>query len=353
MLQVPEGLEPATEKSLKETFLTYFEQAEEWRSKALAIQVANVDDKESMKAAKAARLELKSIRCAAENARKKLKEDSLRKGRAIDGIYNMLEFAIKPLEEHLEAQEKYAVRLEMERMEKRRAERLAALEGLDYTPAVDLGQLTEDAWKGLLQDAKDLHQLKKERERKAEEERLAKEKAEAEERERMRLENERLKAEAAAREAVMKAEREAAEKARLEAEKVAAAERAKLEAERAAAEAKARAEREAAEAAARAEREAREAREKAEAEARRLREEQEARERAAAERVRSESLARAEAERKAKRAPDKAKLQGYANELLTVELPAVTTAEAGAVLAEIERRVEDLAAWIESKIENL
>ena len=339
MLQVPEGLEPATEKSLKETFLVYFEQAEEWRSKALAIQVAGVDDKDSMKAAKAARLELKSIRCAAENARKKLKEDSLRKGRAIDGIYNMLEFAIKPLEEHLEAQEKYAVRLEMERMEKRRAERLAALEGLDYTPAVDLGQLTEDAWKGLLQDAKDLHQLKKERERKAEEERLAKEKAEAEERERMRLENERLKAEAAAREAVMKAEREAAEKARLEAEKVAAAERAKLEAERAAAEAKARAERE--------------AREKAEAEARRLREEQEAREKAAAERVRSESLARAEAERKAKRAPDKAKLQGYANELLTVELPAVTTAEAGAVLAEIERRVEDLAAWIESKIENL
>jgi hypothetical protein len=347
VLQVPEGLEPATEKSLKETFLTYFEQAEEWRAKALAIQVENVDDKESMKAAKAARLELKSIRCAAENARKKLKEDSLRKGRAIDGIYNMLEFAIKPLEQHLEDQEKYAVRLEMERMEKLRAARLEALDGLDYTPVVDLGQLAEDAWQGLLQDARDLHALKLERERKAEEERLAKEKAEAEERERMRLENERLKAEAAAREAAMKAEREAAEKARLEAEKAAAAERAKLEAERAAAEAKARAEREAAEAAARVEREARE---KAEAEARRLREEQESRERAEILRVRAEREARAEAERKAKRAPDKAKLSSLADTIMNMELPDVKTDDAMAVLHQVEQRMAELAEWINAEV---
>ena len=350
MLQVPEGLEPATEKSLKETFLTYFEQAEEWRSKALAIQVAGVDDKDSMKAAKAARLELKSIRCAAENARKKLKEDSLRKGRAIDGIYNMLEFAIKPLEEHLEAQEKYAVRLEVERMEKRRTERLATLEGLDYTPAVDLGQLTKDAWKGLLQDAKDLHELKKERERKAEEERLAKEKAEAEERERMRIENERLKAEAAKREAEIQAEKERLAKEKAEAERLAAEAKAKADAERLAAEAKAKAEREAAEAAARVEREKRE---KAEAEAKRLREEQEARERAEAERLAAEAKAKADAERKAKRAPDKAKIQSYADALLAIDLPDVKTDDALSVLAEIEKRVTQLSDWISGEVGKL
>jgi hypothetical protein len=350
VLQVPEGLEPATEKSLKETFLTYFEQAEEWRSKALAIQVANVDDKESMKAAKAARLELKSIRCAAENARKKLKEDSLRKGRAIDGIYNMLEFAIKPLEDHLEAQEKYAVRLEVERMEKRRTERLAALEGLDYTPVVDLGQLTEDAWKGLLQDAKDLHELKKERERKAEEEGLAKEKSEAEERERMRIENEQLRAAAAKREAEIEAEKERMAIQQKAAEKLVAEQQAKANAERLAAEARAKAEREAAEAAAQVEREKRE---KAEAEAKKLREEQEARDKAEAEKAAAEARAKTERERKAKRAPDKAKIQSYADALLAIDLPDVKTDDALSVLAEIERRVEELSDWISGEVGKL
>lgn len=304
VLQVPEGLEPATAKSLKETFLTYFEQAEEWRSKALAINVANADDEENMKRAKTARLELKSIRCAAENARKKLKEDSLRKGRAIDGIYNLLEFAIKPLEDHLEAQEKYAIRLEVERMEGLRTERLAALTGLDCTPAVDLGQLTEDAWNGLFQDAKDLHELKKERERKAGEERLAKEKADADARRWMQLENEQLKRDADAREAAMKAEREAAEAARVKAEAAARAER-------------------------------------------------EARERAEAERVANEAKAKAEAEKKAKLAPDKAKLQMYADALLAIELPVVRTDDAVSILTRIEQRVEELANWISAEVSKL
>lgn len=350
VLQVPEGLEPITEKSLKEAFATYFEQAETWRAKALAIQVSSADDKTAMAAAREARLELKGIRVAAEKARKRLKEDSLRKGRAIDGIYNMLEFAIKPLEEHLESQEKYALRLEMERMEKLRQDRLAQLEGLDHTPAVDLGQLTEDQWRGMLQDAKDLHELKKERERKAEEERIAREKAEAEERERIRLENERLKVELAAQEENARMERLREQALREVERQKAEAERAKLEAERLAAEEVARKEREAAEAKARAEREARE---KAEAEARALREAEEQRQRAEAERQAAEARAAKERARRERAAPDKTKLAAFGERLLQLELPECKSEDGTAVLAEIEAKLIWLNEWINDRLSKI
>lgn len=113
VLSVPEsGLEESTLATIRAGFDEFFTKAEEWRQKAKAIKVTSADQKGEMKLARIARLELKNIRVDAEKARKRLKEDSLRMGKAIDGINNVLLAAIVPLENYLEEQEKYGERLE-------------------------------------------------------------------------------------------------------------------------------------------------------------------------------------------------------------------------------------------------
>ncbi len=129
---------------------------------------------------KLGRLHLPEKRLAIERTRKELKEQSLREGKAIDGIANVLQALIIPIEEYLGQQENFVQIREAERAEAKRIED----------------------------------------ERLAEEARIAAEKAEAEERIRIRLENERLRAEAEVREKVLKAEREAAEAAKAEAERI-------------------------------------------------------------------------------------------------------------------------------------
>jgi hypothetical protein len=165
------GLEKTKAEYILEQFQDYFRIAAEWEQKAKTIVVTNDSQAADMKMARVGRLELREKRIAVENARKKLKEQSLREGKAIDGIANVLKGLIIPIEEYLYRQEHFVEYREMARQE---AERL-------------------------------------ERERKEEEDRIAREKAEAEERERIRLENERLKKEAEEREKRIQIEREKAE----------------------------------------------------------------------------------------------------------------------------------------------
>jgi hypothetical protein len=67
----------------------------------------------------------------------------------------------------------------------------------------------------------------------------------------------------------------------------------------------------------------------------------------------AEAKAKADAERKAKRAPDKAKIQSYADALLAIDLPDVKTDDALSVLAEIEKRVTQLSDWISGEVGKL
>jgi hypothetical protein len=325
-LRIDEGLEPATAQSLRDAFEAYFQQADEWRTKALAIQITRPDQVREMKLARETRLALREIRINAEKARKRLKEDSLRKGKAIDGIYNMLAFAVEPLEKHLLDQEQYIQRLEDQRKAKLKAEREAQLApfGVDVS-LYQLGEM-DDATFGQLLDTNQLaFAARQEAAKKAEAERIERERIEAEERakreaeaaaerERLRAENERLAREKAEAEAKARAEREAAEKARREAEE------------------KARQEREAAEAQARAEREARE---KAEAELR-------AREEA-------ERKAREEAEAKARaaaQAPDREKLAAFAEAVRNLPIPTLDSEIGKAITNLIREQVTKFAAWI-------
>ncbi len=340
-----EALPPSMLSNIREGFQSAFEQAEAWREKALAVKVTSLADKEAMKQAREMRLALKNIRVEADKKRKALKEDALVMGRAIDGVNNLLLAAIQPLERHLEEQEKFAERLAEQERQRRLAERTEALQSYleagQAVPALDA--MTDDQFAKYLDDTKLLHAAKIEAAKKVEAERIAREQAEAAERERLRIENERLRAEAAEREAKAKAEREAAERAQRE-----AAEKARKERE--AIEAKAKAEREAAErelARIKAESEAaaakeREARAKLEAEL-------------AAKRAAEEAKAKAEAAaaKKAAAAPDKTKLRTIADSVRAIPFPAVTTPEANVILADIAAKRESFAKWIEAQTEKL
>ena len=337
------GLETSAKTSLELAFNGFFERARDLKSEAEKI----TDPKE----ARALRLKIKADRVEAEKTRKRLKEDSLRMGKAIDGANNIYLALVTPIEQAMEDIEKEEERKEQTRITALRDERTAQLDALGATyHGVSLGTLTDYQWAELLQQSKDVFELRKERERKAEEEQIAAEKKAAEEREAQRLENIRLKAEAEAREKIL------AEERRIAAEKFAAAEK-----ERKAAEEKARKEREEIEVKAAKERdEAAEkariealARAKAEAEAKALRDaeiKRIANEKAAAEaKVKAES----EAAKKAANAPDKAKLMTFAQTVRELKLPDVKSKQAESVRLEIESKVASFAKWIEAQASTL
>ena len=101
------GVEPTTALMLKDKFLKFFEQAEEWKEKADGINVTDASQKHDMQMARTARLALREIRINADKTRKALKEDSLRYGKAVQGVYNIIEFLIAPIELRLENQERF------------------------------------------------------------------------------------------------------------------------------------------------------------------------------------------------------------------------------------------------------
>ena len=231
--------------------------------------------------AKRLRIDIGKVRIETEKARKEQKEEYLRAGKAIDGVSNILKWAVTDKENKLKEIENYFEIQEQKRLEAlqlERAEKLAPY--VEDAHERDLAKFADDEFEALLAMKKKEQEDRIAAEKKAEEERIAKEKAEAEERERIRQENEQLRKEAEERE----------KKAKIEAEK-----RAKEERER---QAKAEAERKEREEKERKEREAYEAKLKAEREEK--------------ERMQRELEAKAEAERKAKE-EEKARIEAELN----------------------------------------
>jgi hypothetical protein len=185
------GLEKTKADFILEKFQDYFKIASEWELKAKSIIVTSPDQQADMAMARVGRLFLREKRIAIEKARKELKEQSIREGKAIEGIANVLKGLIEPIEDYLDKQENFMkYKIQAEEIEKRKEQaRLAEL---------------------------------------AEIERIKKEK---EEQERIKIENERLKQEAIERERLaeierkkqdelLRAEKEKAEKARIERERL-------------------------------------------------------------------------------------------------------------------------------------
>lgn len=263
------GLELDTTKTLKERFLPFWEQANKWRETAASLVVTDESQAREMAMARQARLALREIRVNADKTRKALKEDSIRYGKAVQGVYNVIEYLIKPIEEHLMKQEQFIEIRQQEARARLNEEREALAAPLsdyiDYTTLPPTNSpwadIPEEKFQATLRFARQLKQAHEEEQARIEAERIAKEKEDK----RIREENAKLKAEADQRERLAQKERE-------EAARMLASERAERE------------------------RLEKEARAKQEEEAR-AREEQEA------------------AQRKADQAPDKEKIKAWAKKI--------------------------------------
>ena len=288
------GVELTTAIALQNAFEGLFVKAQDWERIAKSIVVTDPTQLTEMKKARETRLELRAIRVEADKVRKKLKEDSLRYGKAVQGVYNVIEYFIAPLEEHLEKQEKYAENIEKERQEKLKNERAEILsQYAQYLPPFgDLGKMADFEFERLLDIGKEQEKKAKEEEekrKKEEEERISKER---EERKRIEEENEKLRNE------------------REELEKIARKEREERE---------------------RIEREARE------------------------ERAKKEQQEREEAEklRKAQNAPDVEKLMTLALEIDGFKLPDVSSEESKKILSDVRALLDNVSNHIRSKAKNI
>lgn len=183
----------------------------------------------SMFNAKQLRLKILKVRTGSQAEKKKQKEESLKYGRAIDSLGNLFKDKISTIEEELKEIENHFITKEKERLRDLREQRFAFI-----SPYIEIGtelpileNMNQDVFEAYCIGKKKAYKDRIDAEIKAEEELIAKEKAEREEQERIRKENEQLKAEAEERERVEQ-ERLAKEEAILIAER---AERVKIEIE--------------------------------------------------------------------------------------------------------------------------
>lgn len=271
------GLESVEQTSIMERFGDYEAVAKEWEAKAKAIVVTSASQTTEMAMAKEARKKFSQMRIDIEKARKAMKEQSLRKGQAIDSVAKFLVSLIAPIEEYLKSQEDYV----------------------------------------LIETQKRVAEEKKKAEEEAEKKRLEEEEAERLEQERIKKENEKLKKEAEENEKKLKEEKEKAEAERIKAEKekkeLAEKALAKENALKAEQEAKLKKEKE--------------AREKAEAEKQAIIDEQKRVEREAEEAEQARLKEIEDAKKLKSLQSDSLKFQDYVNDLLEVEIPELTEAE--------------------------
>lgn len=163
-------------EQIHKAFAPFFQEAKSLEAEARALVVTSADQYEEMNRASDMRKALKRIRIDAEKTKKTLKEDVLLRGRAIDGMFNIIQFAIKPLEEHLEQQEKFAELLAEKEKAELKSKREAELTqyGVDVT-FIHVEDMPADVYENFLAKAKKEFDDKVEAEKKAEADRLEKE----------------------------------------------------------------------------------------------------------------------------------------------------------------------------------
>jgi hypothetical protein len=327
------GLQQNKVEMLLNSFGESFQQAKEIVNNSKDIVVTEETQTELMKQARTARLSLRKLRSDVENNRKTLKEQSLREGKAIDGIANIIKALVIPVEEHLEQQEKFAELRAAERKAKRLADRIQQFS--KYVSDVSLYNLdvmSDEAFEKLVSDAETAYQAKLDADAKVEAERLAKIEADKKEQERIRLENEVLRKKTEQLEAEKKRAEQAAAKER-EAQELKVKKMREEQELKAAEERKKQAE---------ALRIEREKREKIEADI-------QAKKAAEDARLKAEQ----EAKRKALLAPDKEKLREFAASIENISMPAVSSNEAQQVLNKAQAEMHKIINIVRNEAKKL
>ncbi len=215
-------VEESRAKQIKKWFepmVNMLESFEEEYERVLSLPMS----KETAGEARALRLKISRVRIDADKERAKRKKAYLIAERAIQGVYNILKNAVTDKEQKLADIENYYENLERERIENLRKEREIELAKYEvYEPGVNLGEMSDEAWKNYLTGTKTNYETRIAAEKKAEEDRLRREEEErllreAEKAELLRLKKENEKLAKEKEEALKKAEAE--EAARLDAER--------------------------------------------------------------------------------------------------------------------------------------
>lgn len=308
-------------QNLASKFVGFMNKMATIEADAKAILVTDISQKDEMKKARELRLTLKDMRVESENVRKSLKEDSLKRGKLIDGLAKIVKDTIVPIEEYLELQEKFAENLEKQRIESQNAERLAKISAFADPELYNYKEMSEEVFNALVKQLEDAHIAKLEAQKKAEEARIEAERLAKEEAEKNRIELEKLKKE---------------NEERAEQERLAKIESDRIEAERLA---KEKAERE----------EAQRKIDEANAEAERARKELADKEEA----ERKSKQEAAEAERQAKLAPEKDKLFAWAEKIKSIESPEGLSVAGLVIVKQAEEKLLTISQEIKESLKNL
>lgn len=139
---------------------------DKWSEESKKLVVTSEDQVPEMMRAKDLSKAVGKIRINVEKTRVELKDKSLREGRLIDGIANLLKERIEPIERHLKDQASFADRMKAKRMEELIARRKALLEAEGMgTGGLAFELMTEEEFGQMLDMAK---AARVEREKKAE-----------------------------------------------------------------------------------------------------------------------------------------------------------------------------------------
>jgi hypothetical protein len=315
------------------------------------VTVTDANDKVNMKLANTIRLGVRQVRLEAEktfDAKRADVQQQMLSYKAEDSLWlkakQTMQILTKEIEENARWKEETKERFEAEQKELKVQQRMLKVAKVAPEMArTEFESMSDETFEMFFAGIEKAFNDKIEAEKKAETERIEKEKAEIAERERINKENERLNAEAEAK------------------EKQLIAERAKAEAERKAIEEAAKKEREENERKLKAEQEtARIAAEKAAAEKAKLeaeikaKAEAEEKERKEAEaKVIAEQKAKEAAEKKAKNAPDKTKLTELAAQIDGLNMPEIKSEEAQKILVDVKILLSKVSVFIREKSSNL
>ena len=165
-------LEESKAKQIKAVFAPMVKMLEGFEEQYKEVMSLKISP-EKCKQAKKLRIAVSKVRIDADKVRKIQKEEYLRAGNAIQGVYNILKFAVTDKEEKLREIEEHFERIEAEKKAKLQLDRQVELAKYDADGEfVDLGNMPDEVWKNYLAGVKNNYESLREAEYKAEEDRI-------------------------------------------------------------------------------------------------------------------------------------------------------------------------------------
>jgi hypothetical protein len=178
------GLEKVTTDAIAKKFNQFFTTAKEWKQKIEGLQITSVEQKAEMKMARDARLFLKNTRIIAEKEKdamraviKERMSKDVSEDKLVVECFKLVETAFKNIEKIAQDKEDYAEKLEQERKDKLKAERIQILTPLsEFVPmGLNLADMSEDDFSKLVNGANLQKEAKVQADKKLQEENELKE----------------------------------------------------------------------------------------------------------------------------------------------------------------------------------